>query len=243
MDRPRPGLKYVDADDLDDTTIDFDGLDVVDSAGEEIGSVDGFILDVHAARPYYVVVNAGGWFKSKYFLLPIGQVSLDRQRKKLVADLSRDRVNRFPGFDRDEFDEVTDDELRSLDEEMITICASAETVESSTVYRTPTWWESSYYLADPVADATIADSRPSSRARAISEAERRRDPEEVVARDSTEGGDVSPHLGGRAQPGDVLGVETGGERSYIGDTSEDENERRRDAEKAASKLGEDRKRK
>jgi hypothetical protein len=46
-------------------------------------------------------------------------------------------------------------------------------------------------------------------------------------------GDVSPHYEGRAQPGDVLGIETGGETTAIGDTSEDENERRREAEKKA----------
>jgi hypothetical protein len=34
----------------------------------------------------------------------------------------------------------------------------------------------------------------------------------------------------RAQPGDVLGIETGGETTQIGDTAEDENERLRDAE-------------
>jgi hypothetical protein len=48
-------------------------------------------------------------------------------------------------------------------------------------------------------------------------------------------GDVSPHLGGRAQPGDVLGLETGGEETHVGDTNEDEDERRRDAEKTAAK--------
>ena len=41
--------------------------------------------------------------------------------------------------------------------------------------------------------------------------------------------DVSPHYAGRAQPGDVLGIETGGETTEIGDTAEDENKRRRDA--------------
>ena len=56
----------------------------------------------------------------------------------------------------------------------------------------------------------------------------------VVAR-SDEVGDVSPHTGGRAQPGDVIGIETGGERTGIGDTSEDENKRRQDAENAAEK--------
>jgi hypothetical protein len=44
-------------------------------------------------------------------------------------------------------------------------------------------------------------------------------------------GDVSPHFGGRAQPGDVLGFETGGETTSLGDTSEDENKRRHDLEK------------
>ena len=34
------------------------------------------------------------------------------------------------------------------------------------------------------------------------------------------------HIGGRAQPGDVLGLETGGETTAIGDTAEDEDEQR-----------------
>jgi hypothetical protein len=46
-------------------------------------------------------------------------------------------------------------------------------------------------------------------------------------------GDVSPHFGRRAQPGDILGIETGGETTEIGDTAEDEDERRRRTEKDA----------
>ena len=51
-------------------------------------------------------------------------------------------------------------------------------------------------------------------------------------------GDASPHFGRRAQPGDILGIETGGETTAIGDTTEDENERRSDLEKAAAKARE-----
>lgn len=40
----------------------------------------------------------------------------------------------------------------------------------------------------------------------------------------------------RAQPGDVLGIETDGETTELGDTREDEDERRRDAEDAARKA-------
>ena len=50
--------------------------------------------------------------------------------------------------------------------------------------------------------------------------------EGAVARDA----EPSPHFGGRAQPGDVIGVETGGEQTHVGETTEDENKRRRDAE-------------
>jgi hypothetical protein len=40
---------------------------------------------------------------------------------------------------------------------------------------------------------------------------------------------------GRAQPGDVIGIETGGEETHIGEDREDEDERREDAEEDALK--------
>lgn len=65
----------------------------------------------------------------------------------------------------------------------------------------------------------------------MSNASRDRDRDLVTAR----GGETSPYAGDRAQPGDVIGVETGGEQTHIGDTAKDEDDRRRDAEKAAAK--------
>jgi hypothetical protein len=59
------------------------------------------------------------------------------------------------------------------------------------------------------------------------ERERERERELVTAREA----DPSPHLDGRAQPGDVIGLETGGEQTHIGETAEDENKRRIDAER------------
>ena len=53
--------------------------------------------------------------------------------------------------------------------------------------------------------------------------------EDADDRGPADGADVSPHQGGRAQPGDVLGIETGGETTEVGDTVEDENKRRRDS--------------
>jgi hypothetical protein len=60
---------------------------------------------------------------------------------------------------------------------------------------------------------------------------RDRDRDRVAAHEA----DPSPHFDGRAQPGDVVGFETGGERTHIGETREDENKRRSDAERAYRK--------
>jgi hypothetical protein len=52
------------------------------------------------------------------------------------------------------------------------------------------------------------------------------DPENPLRTRRTTGSD-------RAQPGDVIGIESDGETTELGDTAEDEDERRRDAEEAA----------
>jgi len=254
MDHPRPGLRYVDASDLESPTIAFDGLDVESTNGEKLGDVDGFIIDVRSARPLYVVVDAGGWFTSKFFLLPVGHAALNADGNRLVADVPRDRVKRYPGFDRGEFEKLSEAELNAMDEAMVVACcpderidrtASADRYDRWRHYRKPTWWESSYYRperADAAArsmaslgasgTSTAAASMPS---RDAVRAERDVERERVTAREMGDSGDVSPHLGGRAQPGDVLGIETGGEQTHVGETNEDENERRTKAEKAARK--------
>ena len=71
-----PGRSHDRSGDLDNSQLHFDGMEVKGLDNEKLGKVDGFIIDKSSVRPYYVVVNAGGWFKSKYFLLPIGHVGM-----------------------------------------------------------------------------------------------------------------------------------------------------------------------
>ena len=96
MDHPYPWLKYLPADDLEDQTVDFDGMKIESPSGEDLGKVEGFVVDSDSGRPYYAVVDAGGWFKSKHFLLPVGHVHLTADDDMLTADLTRERVERFP---------------------------------------------------------------------------------------------------------------------------------------------------
>lgn len=155
MDHPRPGLRYVDAGDLDNSQLHFDGMEVQGLDNEQLGRVDGFIIDKSSARPYYVVVKAGGWFKAKYFLLPIGHVGLAPTDKNLVADLTRDRVDRYPGFDRGEFEKLSEDELKMMDDQMWGVCCVDVTVDIASPsryehahYRYPSWWDASFQRPD-----------------------------------------------------------------------------------------------
>jgi hypothetical protein len=49
-------------------------------------------VDSNSSRPYYVVVDTGGWFKSKHFLLPVGLTRFDADSQVLVTELSRERI-------------------------------------------------------------------------------------------------------------------------------------------------------
>jgi PRC-barrel domain len=159
MDHPRPWLRYVDADDLDSSAseLTFDDMRVYGTDAEKLGSVEGFIVDGSTGRPYYVVVDAGGWFKSKHFLVPIGHVAFDSEEKRLVVDLTRDRVHNFPGFDRDEFEKLSEEDLNRMDEQIVAACCPSETVDQSAAasryeqwshYKSPNWWDADFYRPD-----------------------------------------------------------------------------------------------
>ena len=130
MDHPYPWLKYLPADDLEDQSVDFDGMKVASPSGEDLGKVEGFIVDADSGRPYYVAVDAGGWFKSKHFLLPVGHARFDANLKGLLADVPKERVERFPGFDLSTFDTMTVDDLKRMNVETLQACTVAGVVYS-----------------------------------------------------------------------------------------------------------------
>ena len=169
MDHPRPGLRYISVAELDGEKKTFDGFTVEDPAGETLGKLDGFILDVDAVRPYYAVVDAGGWFRSKHFLLPIGHAALDSESRTLVADVTKDHVKRYPGFDLDQFQKLSDEDLHQMALQMAASCCPGEAIDRAqpaiarfeiwSHYRTPSWWDANYYRPRDVSDRSMADSK------------------------------------------------------------------------------------
>ena len=149
-------LRYLDAADVDDSVVDFDSLDVRGHDGEELGDVDGFIVDLASCRVLYVVVDSGGWFRSRRFLAPIGHAVVDRERRALVLDISKDRLGQYPKFEEERFSEFTDADLSSYEGEMAAACCPDEPpgngldetwpYETRRHYRQPEWWTGGAYV-------------------------------------------------------------------------------------------------
>src|SRR5581483_1561342 len=151
MDHPLPWLRMVDTDDLSGPAADFGKLKVRTADGDKLGKVDGFVVDVNSGRPYYVCVDAGGWFKSKHYLLPVGHAQIDEDGDAIVTDLTREHVKNFPGFDKSEFQSLSADDLKRLNDDTCQACC----VEDVTIavwerphYEYPTWWDANYYRPD-----------------------------------------------------------------------------------------------
>ncbi len=259
-------LLYLDASDIDDDRLDFDDLDVLDTAGQKLGDVEGFIVHRDTGRPYYVVVDSGGWFSSRSFLVPIGHVRLGPGHDALRSDLDRSVIEHFPEYDEDRFEEMSEDEARLFNERTLNACCASELQGRAAAdrydydkwshYAQPDWWRSTWFTAaspgmttretdravPPTAGERDRYTSPRPAATPPRERVTARDREADAAdididRTETDEPIVDPLE--RAQPGDVLGIEHAGETTSLGDTAREERERLEDLEEDAAKLRRD----
>jgi PRC-barrel domain protein len=242
VDHPKSWLRYIDAGKVADRTLNLDGMKVRNSAGDKLGDVDGLIVDSDSGRTYYIVVDAPGWFTSKQFLLPIGQTKLDNDRDALVVNLTTDQVKRFPGFDKDEFDKLSEGDIKRINDDIGMVFEPNMSYPADEpyykawnrrAYQYPDWWTMEPSLpGGRDADASIEVESAALSSRPAVPPKRQRSPQ---TEERSEARDTSPHFAGRAQPGDVLGVETEGETTSVGDTKEDERQRLEKAKRADRK--------
>ena len=156
-------LRYLDADDLDNSTINFDDLDVYGTDGEKLGELDGFLVEPEAGRVVYAVVDSGGWFTSRRFLLPVEQATLDGESRSMKVKVSRQSLRGYPEFDEDRFARYSDDEYQSYHRRMGAAWTSNTMAGASTTrtasYQHPQWWPSAGYRVEslrPVESTSFA---------------------------------------------------------------------------------------
>jgi sporulation protein YlmC with PRC-barrel domain len=86
------------------------GDKVVNSAGEDLGKIEDFMLDVESGRIRYAVLSFGGvlGIGSKLFAVPPEALTVDLTNKRLVLDVDRERLENAPGFDKDNWPNFAD---------------------------------------------------------------------------------------------------------------------------------------
>lgn len=84
---------------------------VVNTQGQDLGSIEDLMIDPQTARVRYAVLDFGGFLGigDKLFAVPLEAFQVDRQNERLVLDVTKDRLESAPGFDKNNWPETADD--------------------------------------------------------------------------------------------------------------------------------------
>lgn len=86
------------------------GDKVVNSAGEDLGKLDELMIDLQTGRIAYAVLSFGGFMGigNKLFAIPWSRLSVDEVNQRMILDVDRDLLERAPGFDKDNWPDMSD---------------------------------------------------------------------------------------------------------------------------------------
>jgi sporulation protein YlmC with PRC-barrel domain len=99
LDRPRV---------LSASTLSGDG--VRNPAGEDLGKIEDFMIDLENGRIAYTVLSFGGFLGmgNKLFAVPWQAMTLDTDDHKFVLNVDKELLKNAPGFDKDNWPDMTD---------------------------------------------------------------------------------------------------------------------------------------
>jgi sporulation protein YlmC with PRC-barrel domain len=105
-----------------------EGDDVVNAAGDKLGTLDEIMLDVPSGRIAYAVLSSGGFLGigDKLFAIPWRALTLDADNECFVLDVSKERLEQAPGFDKDDWPSMANESWAR---------------EVHTYYQTRPYWE------------------------------------------------------------------------------------------------------
>lgn len=107
---------------------------------EQLGTFDGVIVDA-ANQPRYIVVDGGGSFAHRRYLLPIDAVTFDDRARALRASIAKEMAERYPPFDRDEFQKMSAADRRAFESRLVeTLPRSAASATGAPRTGSPPEW-------------------------------------------------------------------------------------------------------
>jgi ferritin-like metal-binding protein YciE len=181
---PAGRLRFVRATDTADARSAGAKLPVRNEQDDDLGILDGVLVDTtERDRPRYAVVNGGGFFSQRRYLLPIDRLRLDTGARVLRVPLGKDVAERYPAFDADEFGRLNERDQRAYETRLLDMFPRGENIRSTGPgpEGEPEWWMTGAWVTVPPERA----DRLSDEARSFANefAPRR---EEVVAREDDE---------------------------------------------------------
>jgi len=98
-----PGPRLMGADTLN-------GNDVYNAQDEDLGDIKEIMLDVASGKIAYAVLSFGGvlGLGEKLFAVPWKALKLDTENKRFILDVSKERLESAPGFDKDDWPDMAD---------------------------------------------------------------------------------------------------------------------------------------
>ncbi|MFF7859902.1 MULTISPECIES: PRC-barrel domain-containing protein [unclassified Pseudomonas] len=98
-----PGPRLMGADTLI-------GNDVYNTQNEDLGDIKEIMLDTASGKVAYAVLSFGGFLGmgEKLFAVPWAALRLDTVNKRFVLDADKDRLKNAPGFDKDNWPNMSD---------------------------------------------------------------------------------------------------------------------------------------
>lgn len=86
---------------------------VVNRQGETLGSIEDVMLHPDSGRVEYAVLDFGGFLGigDRLFAVPLQAFEVDRSNERFVLDVTKDRLENAPGFDKDNWPETANREF------------------------------------------------------------------------------------------------------------------------------------
>jgi sporulation protein YlmC with PRC-barrel domain len=89
------------------------GTEVRNPQGEDLGEIRDLLVDVHSGQVRYAVLEYGGILDvgGELFAVPITAFRPTANNQHLVVDIDNDKLERAPGFDRDQWPDFNDSDF------------------------------------------------------------------------------------------------------------------------------------
>lgn len=86
------------------------GNDVYNPGNEKLGHIKEIMLRISDGTVAYAVLSFGGilGMGDKLFVVPWEALKLDTKNERFVLNVEKDRLRTAPGFDKDEWPDMTD---------------------------------------------------------------------------------------------------------------------------------------